>query len=89
MLRRQAFNIEDLRRRAQSPARRATRRHWLSVSPSTTCGPSQRAMMSARSHPHIAAVALANKNARLAWALLAHAREYQANYRARVHRAPV
>ena len=49
MLRRQVLNIEDLRRRAPSPARRATRRHWLSVSPSTTCVPSQRAMTSWRS----------------------------------------
>jgi transposase len=45
--------------------------------------------LTARSHPHIAAVALANKNARIAWALLAHEREYQADYRARVARAPV
>ncbi len=29
----------------------------------------------------IAAVALANKNARIVWALLAHGREYQAGYR--------
>jgi transposase len=40
--------------------------------------------LTARSHPHIAAVALANKNARIAWALLAHEREYQADYRGRV-----
>lgn len=45
--------------------------------------------LTARSHPHIAAVALANKNARIAWALLAHEREYQADYRARVVPAPV
>jgi transposase len=45
--------------------------------------------LTARSHPHIAAVALANKNARIAWALLAHEREYQADYRARVAPAPV
>jgi transposase len=38
--------------------------------------------LAARSHPHIAAVALANKNARIAWALLAHGCEYQAAYRA-------
>ena len=44
--------------------------------------------LTARSHPHIAAVALANKNARIVWALLAHEREYQANYCARVPRAP-
>ena len=37
--------------------------------------------LSARRHPHIAAVALANKNARIAWALLTHGREYRANYR--------
>src|ERR1700733_473650 len=36
--------------------------------------------LSARRHVHIAAVALANKNARIAWALLAHEREYRANY---------
>jgi transposase len=35
----------------------------------------------ARRHLHIAAVALANKNARIVWALLAHGREYRANYR--------
>ena len=40
--------------------------------------------LTARSHPHIAAVALANKSARIAWALLAHEREYQADYRRRV-----
>jgi len=28
----------------------------------------------------VAAVALANKNARTVWALLAHGRDYQANY---------
>jgi len=39
--------------------------------------------LTARAHPHIAAVALANKNARIAWALLAHEREYQADYRSR------
>ena len=33
-----------------------------------------------RRHSNIAAVALANKNARIAWALLAHDREYQADY---------
>lgn len=33
-----------------------------------------------RRHPNIAAVALANKNARTAWALLAHGREFQANF---------
>lgn len=35
----------------------------------------------ARRHPNIAAVALANKNARIAWALLAHDRRYQTSYR--------
>ncbi len=35
----------------------------------------------ARRNKNIAAVALANKNARTIWALLAHDREYQANYR--------
>lgn len=35
-----------------------------------------------RRHPNIATVALANKNARIAWALLAHGREYQHDYRA-------
>jgi transposase len=34
-----------------------------------------------RRHPNVAAVALANKNARTAWALLAHDREFQADYR--------
>lgn len=33
-----------------------------------------------RRHPNIAAVALANKNVRTAWAMLAHDREFQANY---------
>jgi transposase len=33
-----------------------------------------------RRNPNIAAVALANKNARTVWALLAHGREYQAGY---------
>ena len=31
--------------------------------------------------PNIAAVALANKNARTIWALLAHDREYEASYK--------
>lgn len=30
----------------------------------------------ARRNPNVAAVALANKNARMVWALLAHQREY-------------
>ncbi len=34
-----------------------------------------------RRHRNIAAVALANKNARIAWALLAHDRQYRENYR--------
>jgi transposase len=33
-----------------------------------------------RRNPNVAAVALANKNARTVWALLAHGREYQAGY---------
>jgi transposase len=33
-----------------------------------------------RRHPNIAAVALANKNARIVWALLAHNRDYQSGY---------
>ena len=35
-----------------------------------------------RCHPNVAAVALANKNARVVWALLAHNRTYQPNYAA-------
>jgi len=35
----------------------------------------------ARRHPNIAAVALANKNARIAWALLAHGRIFVPDYR--------
>lgn len=35
-----------------------------------------------RRHHNIAAVALANKNARIVWALLAHDRDYQPNYSA-------
>jgi len=34
----------------------------------------------ARRHPNIAAVALANKNVRTVWALLAHGREFKADY---------
>ena len=41
------------------------------------------ARVAARRNPNIAAVALANKNARTVWALLAHGREYQAGYRSR------
>jgi transposase len=33
-----------------------------------------------RRHPNIAAVALANKNLRTVWALLAHGREFKADY---------
>jgi transposase len=33
-----------------------------------------------RRHPNVAAVALANKNARIVWALLKHARNYQSDY---------
>jgi transposase len=33
-----------------------------------------------RRHPNIAAVALANKNVRTVWAMLAHDREFRANY---------
>lgn len=33
-----------------------------------------------RSHPNVAAVALANKNVRTVWALLAHGREFRPNY---------
>jgi transposase len=39
------------------------------------------ARLVARRNKNIAAVALANKNARIAWALLAHERDYQAGYR--------
>ena len=33
-----------------------------------------------RRHPNIAAVALANKNVRTVWAMLAHGQEFKANY---------
>ena len=33
-----------------------------------------------RRHKNVAAVSLANKNARIVWALLAHDRDYQAGY---------
>ena len=33
-----------------------------------------------RRHPNVAAVALANKNVRTVWALLAHGRQFRANY---------
>jgi transposase len=39
------------------------------------------ARVATRRNPNIAAVALANKNARTVWALLAHGRDYQAGYR--------
>ena len=38
------------------------------------------ARLVARRNPNIAAVALANKNARIVWALLAHCRDYQIGY---------
>lgn len=38
------------------------------------------ARLAARRNPNVAAVALANKNARTVWALLAHGRDYQAGY---------
>ena len=38
------------------------------------------ASLVARRNPNIAAVALANKNARIVWALLAHDRRYQHEY---------
>jgi transposase len=34
----------------------------------------------ARRHKNVAAVALANKNARTVWALLAHGRDYRPDY---------
>ena len=37
-----------------------------------------------RRHPNVAAVALANKNARTVWALLAHDREFRSDYRPRL-----
>jgi transposase len=40
------------------------------------------ARLMGRRNKNVAAVALANKNARIVWALLAQARTYQANYRA-------
>jgi hypothetical protein len=39
--------------------------------------------LAARRNANIAAVALANKNARIVWALLAHGRDYHAGYRSR------
>ena len=39
----------------------------------------------ARSHPNVAAVALANKNARILWALLAYERDYQPGYVSPAH----
>jgi transposase len=38
------------------------------------------ASLAQRRNPNIAAVALANKNARIVWALLRHSRDYQAGY---------
>ena len=37
-----------------------------------------------RRHPNVAAVALANKNVRTVWALLAHGREFSPNYAAQL-----
>ena len=42
--------------------------------------PSWLAQLTERRHTNVAAVALANKNARIVWALLAHERNYQADY---------
>ena len=39
------------------------------------------ARVATRRNPNITAVALANKNARTVWALLAHGRDYQVGYR--------
>jgi transposase len=38
------------------------------------------ARLTGRRHPNVAAVALANKNARIVWALLNHERNYQSAY---------
>jgi transposase len=38
------------------------------------------ARLAGRRNPNVAAVALANKNARIVWALLAHDRDYQFGY---------
>lgn len=38
------------------------------------------ARLTGRRHPNVAAVALANKNARIVWALLKHERNYQSDY---------
>jgi len=42
--------------------------------------PSWLARLTERRHTNVAAVALANKNARIVWALLAHERNYQTDY---------
>jgi transposase len=42
------------------------------------------ARVAARRNPNIAVVALANKNVRTVWALLAHGRDYQPGYRATI-----
>ena len=47
------------------------------------------ARLAARRNANIAAVALANKNARIVWALLAHQRDYQAGYGSRALEAAV
>lgn len=53
---------------ARAVLRRADPSHWAVA-------------LAKRSHLNIAAVALANKNARTVWALLAHGRSYQSKYR--------
>jgi transposase len=53
---------------ARSALQRQSREHWG-------------AALAERSNKNLAAVALANKNARIVWALLAHGRNFQANYR--------
>jgi transposase len=45
------------------------------------------AALAQRRNPNLAAVALANKNARIVWALLAHGRSFQADYRDAVRQA--
>jgi transposase len=45
------------------------------------------ARLAQRRNPNIAAVALANKNARIVWALLAHGRDYQPQFRSALTQA--
>jgi transposase len=45
------------------------------------------AALAERRNKNLAAVALANKNARIVWALLAHGRDFQADYRATMRQA--